>query len=110
MQALSPKELDQFPPDKMVWVMYDKADPNHHVGGPINLNWETGVIAFLEKQDAEHMVRLIGKDFGIGQNLLRELRFDSARNRIPLAVVDSQNALDLFTRWPDRLSEYYGRD
>jgi hypothetical protein len=93
----------------MVWVLYDAADPHHHVAGPINLEWELGVFAFLEKDDAEHMVRLTKKDFGIAQEVLWDLRMSSAKSNIPLMVLNSENALDLFVRWPDRLSEYYGR-
>lgn len=70
MQGLSSEELDKFPPDKLVWIMYDKANPDEHVTGPINLNWEKGLFAFLEKTDAEHMARLIKKDFGVAQELL----------------------------------------
>lgn len=108
MQGLSSEELDKFPPDKLVWVMYDKAEPDQHVTGPINLDWEQGLFAFLEKADAEHMARLIKKDFGVAQELLTYLRESEVERQIPLAVLDSANALDLFTRFPNMLDAYAG--
>jgi hypothetical protein len=64
MKPLTPEELNEFPPDELVWVMFDKADPDQHVTGPMNLDYELALFAFLEKDDAEHMARLIKKDYG----------------------------------------------
>lgn len=108
MEQLTSKELNEFPLDTLVWIMFDKANPDKHVGGPMNLDWDLALFAFLRKEDAEQMAHLIQKDFGVAQELLRDLGKASVERQIPLIVLDEANALDLFTRFPDMLDHYAG--
>jgi hypothetical protein len=116
MESLSSDELNQFPPDFRVWVVLDKATPDTYLLFPKDLLNELGVFAFLEKQDAEHMVRLLkeyGKQYtdmelGISHDLLRDLGIRSAASKTPLAVLNSENAMDYFSRFVNMLDRYYG--
>jgi hypothetical protein len=116
MKALSEEELNKFPADARVWVVVDKADPNGFLLFPMNLDYELGLFAFLEQQDAEHMARMLkeqnenfkGMDLGIRHDLLRNLGMGSVESKTPLCVLDSKAAMDFFTRYPDSLDGYFG--
>lgn len=110
MESLSAEQLSQFPWDKQVWVIIDKADPDNYLRIPMNLDYKLSVFAFLEKADADHLVRIMKKedDFEIRQVPLRKLDRSILGNDTPLTVLDSENAMDYFTRYPDMLEKYYG--
>lgn len=110
MKALTLEELLAFPRDQKVWVIVDKSDLDHQVLIPMNLDYDMGVFAFLEQADAEQMVRIMkGQEkLGITQELLRDLGDGSMKHETPLVVLDSPNAMDFLTRYPDMLDKYYG--
>lgn len=117
MESLTSDELNSFPPDIRVWVVIDKNDAGHVVQFPVDLEYRMGVFAFLRKEDAEHMKRLLEKYAGnlkkeweIADDLLRDLGEGSKESRIPLHVLDEANSLDYFTRYVNDLNAYYGRE
>jgi hypothetical protein len=116
MKSLSSEQLNQYPPDFRVWVVVDKAEPDGFLLFPMNLDDELGLFAFLEQQDAEHMARMLkgqnknykDMELEIRHDILRDLGTYSVESKTPLCVLDSQNAMDFFTRYPDSLDGYYG--
>lgn len=116
MKALTEEELKQYPSDQHVFVIIDSANPSTYLAFPLTLTDEMGVVAFLKQQDAEHMVRLIKEratnfadtDLEVKSDLLTDLGRGSVEYKTPLAVLDEENALIYFTRFPDSLDGYYG--
>lgn len=116
MKALTEDELKEYPSGQRVFVIIDSADPDNYLVFPLTLTNEMGVVAFLEQRDAEHMARLIkdraknfaNTDLEIKHDLLTDLGQGSVKHKIPLAVLDEENAMTYFTRFPDSLDGYYG--
>lgn len=115
MDFLTPDQLNALPRDTRAWVILDTSHPEDYLTFPMNLDYDPAVFAFLEKQDAEHMVRLLqkyapvqDKQLGIADDLLTDLGQGSVEYKTPLVVLDHENAMDFFTRCPDMLDAYYG--
>jgi|ERR1041385_1797097 hypothetical protein len=93
MEPLTADQLTALPSDARAWVILDTSNPKNYLTFPMNLDYDQAVFAFLDKEDAEHMVRLLqkyepaqDKQLGIADDLLTDS--GSVEHKIPLVVLD----------------------
>ena len=116
MKPLTAEELRALPPGTRGWMVIDKNDLKNSVQFPMDLEYHMAVFAFLRKEDAEHMKRLLDKyaeelkkEWDVADDLLWDLIEGSNESKTPLCVLDEANALDYFTRYINMLDAYYSR-